>query len=341
MNLSEFDFELPSDLIAQEPAAKRADSRMLLLNRSKGVIRDSSFKSFEDQLMPGDVLVLNNTQVFPARLNGITNTGANVEVFLVDALGNDRWEVLAKPAKRLAAGKVIRFGERLSATSVKRLENGRLVLEFSFDGDFDEIVDEIGSTPLPPYIKRNSASQEDRKRYQTVYAKERGAIAAPTAGLHFDDELLGRLQKKDIEVCELTLHVGYGTFEPVKSEDVSDHSVSKERFDISESTAKVLNAAKDDGRKIVAVGTTSTRALESAITENGFKTGAQETGLTIIPGYEFRVVDALLTNFHLPQSSLLLLVSAFAGYELAMDAYTHAVSERYRFYSYGDCMFIS
>ena len=343
MRLSEFDFELPGELIAQEPLEKRDDSRMLVLRRNESSFADARFSDFPSYLEPGDVLVLNNTRVFPARLFGKTDTGARIEVFLVEEIADRVWSVLAKPGKRLKPGKRIDIGGKLSAEVVDRDETGRTVLQFSFDGEFELLVDEFGSTPLPPYIKRDrGAADADRDRYQTLYASRRGAIAAPTAGLHFTETVLQEIKARGIEIVELTLHVGYGTFEPVRVDDLSDHEVSPEVFEIDEDTAEALKRAKREGRRIVAVGTTSTRALESAWSEEvGFRAGQQRAELTIVPGYRFQAVDALLTNFHLPKSSLLVMVSTFAGHDLTMNAYRHAVHERYRFYSYGDCMFIS
>jgi S-adenosylmethionine:tRNA ribosyltransferase-isomerase len=265
-----------------------------------------------------------------------------VEVILVEKLGEDRWSVLARPAKRLKPGKKVFFGDELVGEVFEKTDSGRVIFDFEHAGDFDGIVDRLGQTPLPPYIKRGASDIDtDRSRYQTLYAKERGAIAAPTAGLHFTEDVMDAVRKKGIDVAEITLHVGYGTFEPVRVDDIDDHRVSMERFEIDRKTAGFLTQAKKDGRRIVAVGTTTTRALESAFTaENEFSAGRQETDLTILPGYKFKAVDALLTNFHLPMSSLLVLVSTFAGHERTLGAYRHAVRSGYRFYSYGDCLFI-
>jgi S-adenosylmethionine:tRNA ribosyltransferase-isomerase len=342
MRLTDFDFELPDDLIAQEPLKKRDQSRMLVLDRATGALRDQSFESFSSELRDGDVLIVNNTKVFPARLNGQTEHGGRIEVFLVEQVGTAKWSVLARPGKRLKPGKQVFFGDELVGEVVEKTAAGQIVFEFKYAGDFEEIIDRLGQTPLPPYIKRNPDDiDSDRDRYQTLYAKERGAIAAPTAGLHFTDSVMAEIRTKGIEVKEITLHVGYGTFEPVRVDEIKDHRVSTERFEIDPKTSEELWEAKEAGRRIVAVGTTTTRALESSFEPNkGFKTGKQETDLTILPGYEFKVVDSLLTNFHLPMSSLLVLVSTFAGHDNVMNAYQHAVRERYRFYSYGDCLFI-
>jgi S-adenosylmethionine:tRNA ribosyltransferase-isomerase len=343
MHIDEFNFELPSELIAQKPLENRAHSRMMLIDRRGHTIRDDRFASFPDQLTSGDVVVVNNTKVFPARLYGQTETGAGVEVFLVDELANGNWEVLAKPGRRLKSGKRINFSNDLSAEVISKTDDGKVVVSFQAGGIFADIVDRIGQTPLPPYISRErSAIDVDRDRYQTVYAKSRGAIAAPTAGLHFTPQIIERLRQKGVEIVEITLHVGYGTFESVRVGDLKDHRVSSERYEISRSTSDALNAARRDQRRIVAIGTTTTRALESNMAQFGSITEGQHVAeLTITPGFEFRVVDALLTNFHLPKSSLLVLTSVFGGRELIMEAYRHAVREKYRFYSYGDCMFIS
>jgi len=315
---------------------------MLIVDREKGEFQDAKFTDLTDELGPEDVLVLNNTKVFPARLLGKLETGAAIELLLIEEIEPSIWEAVARPGKRLASGKRVNFDENLSAVVLEKLESGRVRFRFDTDGDLDREIDRLGRTPLPPYITPNEEKREfDRERYQTVFAAERGAIAAPTAGLHFTDEILGRIRASGTEIVELTLHVGYGTFEPVRVEELSEHRVLPERFSISENAAARLNSALDSGKRIVAVGTTTTRALESAIRKTGrFSAGASLADLTIKPGYEFRAVSALVTNFHLPKSSLLILVSTFGGYELIMRAYGHAVREGYRFYSYGDCMFV-
>lgn len=342
MLISEFDFELPENLIAQEPLEKHENSRMLVLDRAEKTIADAHFYDFTKFIKPDDVIVLNNTKVFPARLFGKTETGAKVEVFLVEKLENETWETLARPAKRLKTGRKIIFNENLTANVSDRTEEGRVVLEFSANGDFDAILDEIGKTPLPPYIKREDENfDKDRERYQTVFARERGAIAAPTAGLHFTPKILEEIKNLGANVCEITLHVGYGTFEPVRVRDLSEHKVLPENYEISAETAKILNQAKSENRRIIAVGTTTTRCLETSANKNGkFIAEKAEADLTITPGYKFKAINGLLTNFHLPKSSLLVLVSTFAGHEFIMNAYKHAVAEKYRFYSYGDCMLI-
>lgn len=343
MLISEFDFDLPAELIAQEPLSDRKASRMLAVDRSEQRLSDRSFIDLPQMLRRGDVLVLNNTKVFPARLLGQSETGANIELFLVRSTEDGNWETLARPARRLHPGKRIHFGEKLTAEVFEKSEDGKVFVRFECEGDFFEVLDEIGKTPLPPYIKRDTtAIDSDRDRYQTVFAKDRGAIAAPTAGLHFTPEVLESIKDSGVAVAEITLHVGYGTFEPVRVDDLMQHSVSAEHYAISKETAEILNSAHSDGRRIVAVGTTSTRALETNIAKfEKFVPGNHMADLTITPGYKFRAIDALLTNFHLPQSSLLVLTSTFGGHELIMNAYRHAVAETYRFYSYGDCMFIS
>ncbi len=342
MVISDFDYTLPEQLIAQEPADKRELSRMLVVDRSVGLVADKQFLDLPDFLRKDDVLVLNNTKVFPARLYGKSDTGANLETFLVKEIDEYLWEVLARPGKRLKIGRKITFSEQFSATVIAKNDDGKVIVKFTATGDLNTIIDEHGQTPLPPYIKRNSRSIDtDRERYQTVYASKRGAIAAPTAGLHFTPQTLDKIRNIGTSIAEITLHVGYGTFEPVRVEDLSLHNVLPERYEIDAETAELLNRAKNDGRRIVAIGTTTTRALESNIAEFGNITSGQySAGLTITPDYRFQAVDALLTNFHLPKSSLLVLVSVFGGHELIMDAYRHAVAEQYRFYSYGDCMLL-
>jgi len=293
-------------------------------------------------LKKGDVVVLNNTKVFPARLFGTSETGARIELFLVRETETRVWETLARPARRLKTGKKINFGEGLRAEVLEKTDEGRVFVKFETDGDFDEILEKVGKTPLPPYIKRGAEDfDKDRERYQTVFARERGAIAAPTAGLHFTPQILEEIKSTGARLAEITLHVGYGTFEPVRVDDLSEHRVLPESYEISEETAEILNQAKAERRRIIAIGTTTTRTLETAVFKHGkFVAEKDSADLTITPGYKFQAIDGLLTNFHLPQSSLLVLVSTFGGYKLIMESYRHAVSEEYRFYSYGDCMLI-
>lgn len=342
MFLAEFDYGLPEELIAQEPLERREKSRMLVVDLATQSFADEHFFDLPKFLKKDDVLVLNNTKVFPARLFGALETGAKIEIFLVREIEDRVWETLARPARRLKTGRKIIFGEDLTAEVLERSEDGKVFVQFEADGDFETILEKLGKTPLPPYIKRDAEkADEDRERYQTVFAKEKGAIAAPTAGLHFTPEILEEIKNAGAQLAEITLHVGYGTFEPVRVSDLSAHKVTPERFEITPETAEILNKAKAENRRIVAIGTTTTRALESSFNKSGkIQSGKQLADLTITPGYKFKFVDALLTNFHLPQSSLLVLVSTFAGHELIMNAYKHAVRARYRFYSYGDCMLI-
>lgn len=341
MLISDFDYDLPEELIAQTPLPERDASRMLVLDRKMQRWTDSTFQSFIDYLTPEDVVVINNTRVIPARLIGRRReTDGRVEVFLIRELRDNTWQALLRPGARLKKGSLVDFGKRLSAEISDDPGQELRTVRFIYDGSFHDLLAEIGSTPLPPYIKRSVNKNEDRDRYQTVYAREAGAIAAPTAGLHFTPETLAEVRNK-AALAEITLHVGYGTFEPVRAEQVDQHSVSSERYEISEDVAVLINSAKQRGRRIIAVGTTTVRALESSTDAHGQIVAQHaEAKLTITPGFRFRIVDSLLTNFHLPRSSLLLLVSAFAGKDLILAAYKHAVDQRYRFYSYGDCMLI-
>ena len=348
MLISEFDYELPEDLIAQQPLAERDAARMLVLERARGRWRDRVFAELPEELTAQDVLVVNNTRVFPARLVGErVPTGGRVELFLVAEHAPLVWAALARPARRLQRGARLTFGGgRLQAEVLEAHEDGRRLVRFECATDFRALLEEIGRTPLPPYIKRapeaaDARHSADRERYQTIYARARGAIAAPTAGLHFTPRVLAALRARGVAVIEITLHVGYGTFAPVRVADLSAHVVAPERYEISTEAASALNEARAAGRRVVAVGTTTVRALESAADAAGHvRAGADEARLTITPGYEFKTVGALITNFHLPRSSLLVLVAAFAGPALTRAAYRHAVAARYRFYSYGDCMLI-
>jgi S-adenosylmethionine:tRNA ribosyltransferase-isomerase len=344
MQISDFDYELPPELIAQHPLAERDTSRMLIIDRTSQTWRDSQFSALPDSLAPGDVLVINNTRVFPARLRGkrIPSGGA-VELLLLREVEPNVWETLARPARRLRFGAKIGFaGTATRAEVVDELPNGGRLIKFESEEKLETVIDKIGEAPLPPYINRKSGeSDEDRSRYQTVYAKNRGAIAAPTAGLHFTRAALERIASRGVSIVEVTLHVGYGTFEPVRVENVNEHKVAAEWFSVTDAAAQTISEACTRGGRIIAVGTTTARVLESAASANGqVQAHSGFATLTFVPGYNFRIVDALLTNFHLPQSSLLMLVSAFAGRELILNAYGHAVKERYRFYSYGDCMLI-
>ena len=358
MLVSDFDYHLPDDLIAQEPLPDRAASRMLHLVRASGEWHDRPFRDLPELVHPDDLLVVNNTRVFAARLYGRRsgqraqtvsprNPAAKeflhgrVEVLLTKDLGNFEWEALVHPGRKIGIGEHLFFGDNeLEAEVVGRGTFGERRLRFRPVPDFSDRVERLGHVPLPPYIGR-ADRPEDRERYQTVYARQRGSVAAPTAGLHFTPEILGRIRERGIELAEITLHVGLGTFQPVRAEHVEDHKMHSEWFSIPEDAASRINRALEAGRRVVAVGTTTVRTLEFAARESGCVTpGSGEADLFIYPGFRFRVVGALLTNFHLPKSTLLMLVSAFAGRELVLNAYEHAVRERYRFYSYGDCMCI-
>jgi S-adenosylmethionine:tRNA ribosyltransferase-isomerase len=343
MHLSDFDYDLPEELIAQHPLERRDASRMLVINREAGSYEDSKFAELPRYLRAGDVVVVNNTRVFPARLNGQRDpSGGRVEVLLVREVEPGSWSALVRPGHRLRPGAQIKFGDsQLRARVIDDLEGGQKLLRFEGES-LEFLIDERGETPLPPYIRRpEGTSIEDRERYQTVFASERGAIAAPTAGLHFTPQVVESIRRLGVQVVEITLHVGYGTFEPVRVDEVERHHVAPEFFRIGKEAALTINERKARGGRVIAVGTTTTRALESAVNAAGeVQAGGRETELTILPGFKFRVTDALLTNFHLPCSSLLLLVCAFTGRDLTLEAYRHAVEARYRFYSYGDCMFV-
>lgn len=353
MLISDFDFELPAELIAQQPLTARDASKMLVLNRTSGVWHDTIFTSLPEHLNAGDTLVLNNTRVFPARLTGIKETtGAKIEMFLIErtrehAAGENVWRVLARPARRLTKGTRVSFSDgRMRAEVIEADTEGERLVRFETNEPFADVIEEIGQTPLPPYIKRTTEqATEDRARYQTIYARnapDGGAIAAPTAGLHFTAHVLETLKKRGVRIVEITLHVGYGTFAPVRADDLREHKVAAERFTIDETVANIINQTRAQGRRIVAVGTTTARALESATNPNGSLSPTLEgmADLTITPGYKFKIIDALITNFHLPRSSLLVLVASFAGRDAILAAYRHAVAAKYRFYSYGDCMLI-
>ena len=348
MHLSDFDYELPEELIAQEPLEHRDASRMLILGRAAQTHEDSRFELLPEYVRAGDVVVVNNTRVFPARLAGHREpSGGRVEVLLVRELQTGIWEALVRPAHRLRVGARLRFGDSgLSAEVLECSTKGMRRLRFETDNEvsrpLEALLNEQGHTPLPHYIRRpEGEAVADRERYQTVFATERGAIAAPTAGLHFTPAIISALQARQARVVEITLHVGYGTFEPVRVNNVEEHRVAPEFSQIGEEAAAAINESRAQGGRVIAVGTTTTRALESAANAEGFVAArVGESELTITPGYKFRVTDALLTNFHLPRSSLLLLVSAFAGRDFTLEAYRHAVGARYRFYSYGDCMLV-
>lgn len=341
MNTTDFDFHLPEELIAQTPLEKRDASRLFVVNRETGEFSDQHFDSIIDQLEPGDALVMNNTRVLPARLYGEKpGTGGHVELLLLKNTEGDFWEVLAKPAKRLKVGTQVVFGDgRLTATITEELEHGGRIVRFDYQGIFLEVLESLGEMPLPPYIHEKLA---DRERYQTVYAKENGSAAAPTAGLHFTKELLTKIEEKGVKLVYLTLHVGLGTFRPVSVDNLEDHEMHSEFYTLSEEAATTLRNVKANGHRIIAVGTTSIRTLETIGNKfNGeIQADSGWTNIFIKPGYQWQIVDAFSTNFHLPKSTLVMLVSAFAGRELTLKAYEHAISERYRFFSFGDAMFI-
>jgi len=343
--LADFDYDLPLELIAQEPAPERSSSRLLVLDRQSSQITHHQFVDVVSLLPSGCMLVLNDTRVFPARLRGHKESGGRVELLLLRRLPGDEetWEVMSKGTQGMKAGSRIAVTSELLGTWVSTPRDGRGVLRFSFNGtkNFFALLDQVGEIPLPPYIKRDPGNRpDDVERYQTVYAHHTGAVAAPTAGLHFTPGLLAALQQRGVEVAFLTLHVGAGTFQPVRTEQVESHVMEEEEYEIPENVAQRINAAKHEGRKIIAVGTTTTRALESAWSEGCVQPGRRRTSLFIYPGFSFHVVDGLITNFHLPRSTLLMLVSAFAGRDLILRAYQEAVQQRYRFYSYGDAMLI-
>ena len=341
MNTADFDFDLPEELIAQTPLEKRDASRLLVVDKETGVFSDQHFDQIIDQLQPGDALVMNNTRVLPARLYGIKpETGGHVELLLLKNTQGDDWEVLAKPAKRLRVGSHISFGDgRLTATVVDELDHGGRIVRFAYEGIFLEVLESLGEMPLPPYIHEKLA---DRERYQTVYAKENGSAAAPTAGLHFTEELLEQIAAKGVKLVYLTLHVGLGTFRPVSVDSLDDHEMHSEFYSLSEEAAQTLRQVKANGGRVIAVGTTSIRTLETIGSkfQGQIQADSGWTNIFIKPGYDWKVVDAFSTNFHLPKSTLVMLVSAFAGRSLTLEAYEHAIAERYRFFSFGDAMFI-
>lgn len=341
MNLEDFDYYLPEELIAQEPLVVRDMSRLMILNKNTGEIKHGLFKDIVNYLNKGDCLVLNDTRVIPARLYGAKEgSGGKIEVLLLKRIDKDKWEVLVKPGKKARIGVNIVFGNgELSASVLDHTPEGGRIVEFKYDGIFEEVLDKLGEMPLPHYIKKEL---KDKERYQTVYSKHEGSAAAPTAGLHFTKELLDSIQKKGVNIAYITLHVGLGTFRPVKVEKIEEHHMHSEFYMIDEKNAKTINDTKDRGCRIISVGTTSTRTLETAATLEGrVNPGSGWTDIFIYPGYKYKIVDCLITNFHLPKSTLIMLVSALAGRENILNAYNVAVKERYRFFSFGDAMFIS
>ena len=340
LKTSDYYFDLPKELIAQDPLDDRSSSRLLVLDKDTGDVEHHVFTDIVDYLNPGDCLVLNNTKVIPARLLGEKeDTGAHVEVFLLKRLDNDNWETLVKPGKKLKPGARVVFGDGLLKCEIKDVLNeGNRLIHFEYEGIFEEILDKLGEMPLPPYITHKL---KDKNRYQTVYAKYEGSAAAPTAGLHFTEELLKRVEEKGIDIAFVTLHVGLGTFRPVKVDNVLEHHMHSEFYQVTKEAADKINKAKDGGHRVICVGTTSCRTIESAADENGRLSACSDnTEIFIYPGYKFKVLDALITNFHLPESTLVMLVSALAGRENILNAYDKAIAEKYRFFSFGDAMFI-
>lgn len=339
MKLEEFDYNLPEELIAQVPIQQRDESRLMVVDREKRTIEDKVFRDIIDYLEPGDCLVRNNTKVIPARLYGKKDTGANVEFVLLKQLDGDIWESIVRPGNKLKPGSKVIFGDGLlKAEILDVLEDGTRKVKFEYDGIFNEILDQIGLMPLPPYIHE---SLKENDRYQTVYAKYEGSAAAPTAGLHFTDELLKKIEEKGISVANVTLHVGIGTFRPVKEKNIEDHQMHTEHYYIKQEDADKINKAKLSGHRVIAVGTTSCRTIETTADEKGLVKACEgDTGIYIYPGYKFKCLDALITNFHLPESTLIMLVSALAGRENILNAYNEAVKEKYKFFSFGDAMFI-
>jgi S-adenosylmethionine:tRNA ribosyltransferase-isomerase len=341
MNVKDFDFDLPQELIAQDPLLDRSSSRLLVLDKQTGEIKHRHFRDILSYLKDGDCLVINDTKVIPARLFGVKEgTEAKIEILLLKRRENDIWETLVKPGKKAKEGTVISFGDGLlKGTVIDVVEEGNRMIQFSYDGIFEEILDQLGQMPLPPYITHQL---QDKNRYQTVYAKHEGSAAAPTAGLHFTKELLEEIEKKGITIARVTLHVGLGTFRPVKVDEIESHHMHSEFYVVEEAEAKKVNDAKKNGGRIICVGTTSCRTVESASTEEGIlKSGSGWTEIFIYPGYRFKTLDCLITNFHLPESTLVMLVSALAGREHVLHAYHEAIKERYRFFSFGDAMFLA
>lgn len=338
MLVTDFDYDLPQELIAQHPMEPRDHSRLLVVDKKTGEIEHRHFYDLVNYLKPGDVLVFNDTRVIPARLHGTKDTGAHVEVFLLTRRDATDWEVLVRPGKKLQVGAKINFSDELSCEVIEHTDFGGRVVRFKYDGIFEEILDRLGETPLPPYI---TAPLEDKERYQTVYNRERGSAAAPTAGLHFTKELMQKIKEIGCEEVFVTLHVGLGTFRPVSEAKIEDHKMHKEFYTVSQEAADAVNKAKAEGRRIIAVGTTAVRTLEAAGADGQLYAGSSWTNIFIYPGYKFRLVDDLVTNFHLPQSTLLMLVSTLSTREIMLQTYKKAVEEKYRFFSFGDAMFIT
>lgn len=345
-SIREYDYELPKELIAQLPSEKRENCKMMVLDRSTQNVEHKHFYDITDYFDENDVLVLNNTKVIPARLFGRKNTGAHIEVFLLKQIGGKTWEVLINPSKRVKEESLIEISPDMYVKVLTRQNEGKWLVELHYDGDFYSILDKVGNIPLPPYIERTMTDEQLKKldydRYQTVYAQREGSVAAPTAGLHFTQDILEKLKAKGVQICYVTLNVGLGTFRPVKVDNILEHEMDSEQFEISARTAKIITEAKKQGKKITAVGTTSVRTLETCMQKfNEVIETIDDSKLFIYPGFEFKVVDRLITNFHLPKSTLIMLVSAFAGKDFVFNSYEQAVKEQYKFYSYGDCMLIN
>lgn len=337
MKLNEFNYDLPKELIAQTPAEPRDSCRLLILDKTTGAYTHQTFRAILDEIRPGDLFVFNNTKVIPARLRGTRSTGGKVEMLLLTPKGNDLWEVLVNPGKKALPGEIITFSSHMSCKVLEKTEFGGRVVHFQYDQDWDRLLDELGEMPTPPYIHEKL---EDKTQYQTVYAQYKGSAAAPTAGLHFTPELLEEMKKRGAELRFVTLHVGIGTFRPVAEENIEDHEMHREWYTISEETASAVNAARKEGRRVIAVGTTSVRTLESAGQSGAVAAGSSWTQLYIYPGYTWKIVDAIVTNFHLPESTLIMMMASFAGKEHILTAYAEAVRQKYRFFSFGDAMFI-
>ena len=339
MKLSDFNYDLPKELIAQDPLENRSDSRLMVIHRDTDAIEHRIFREIGEYISPGDILVMNDTRVIPARLIGVRASGGAAEILLLKRLDIDRWEAIVRPGKKLRPGAKVSFGEGKLVGEIEEVaEEGNRIVRFHYDGVFESILDELGQMPLPPYITHKL---QDKERYQTVYAKHEGSAAAPTAGLHFTKELLKELEEKGVETAFVTLHVGLGTFRPVKTENILEHHMHTEYCEVSKETAEKVNRVKERGGRVIAVGTTSVRTLESMTEEDGvLRAGSRDTDIFIYPGYRFKLVDGLITNFHLPESTLLMLVSAFYDREKILSAYSEAVQEKYRFFSFGDAMLI-
>ncbi len=339
MKLSDFNYDLPKELIAQDPLENRSDSRLMVIHRDTDAIEHRIFREIGEYISPGDILVMNDTRVIPARLIGVRESGGAAEILLLKRLDIDRWDAIVRPGKKLRPGAKVSFGEGKLVGEIEEVaEEGNRIVRFHYDGVFESILDELGQMPLPPYITHKL---QDKERYQTVYAKHEGSAAAPTAGLHFTKELLKELEEKGVETAFVTLHVGLGTFRPVKTENILEHHMHTEYCEVSKETAEKVNRVKERGGRVIAVGTTSVRTLESMTEEDGvLRAGSRDTDIFIYPGYRFKLVDSLITNFHLPESTLLMLVSAFYDREKILSAYSEAVQEKYRFFSFGDAMLI-